>query len=53
MSVSLEEVLEGAGYDIKNNLEDAIWLISKQDEFEELVEICEEIVEKAEEDEDE
>ena len=53
MSVSLEEVLEGAGYYIKNNLEDAIWLISKQDEFEELVEICEEIVEKAEEDEDE
>lgn len=52
MSVSLQEVLESAGYDI-HNAEDALWLISKQDEFEELLEICEEIVEKAEDEENE
>lgn len=52
MSVSLQEVLEGAGFDIKNNVEDALWLVSKQDEFEELIELCEDVIEKAEEEED-
>lgn len=52
MSVSLQEVLENAGYDIENNLDDAIWLMSKQNEFEELIETCKEIIDKAE-DEDE
>ena len=52
MSVSLQEVLEGAGYDIKNNIDDAIWLLSKQNEFEELVEECEDFVDN-QEDEDE
>lgn len=51
MSVSLQEVLESAGYDITNNREDAIWLISKQDEFEELIEKCDEIIEEEDEDE--
>lgn len=36
MSVSLLEVLENAGYDIKNNVDDARWLLSQQDEIEEL-----------------
>lgn len=36
MSVTLKEVLAKAGYDIKNNVEDAKWLQSQQDEFEEL-----------------
>ena len=52
MSVSLQEVLESAGYDIKNNTDDAIWLLSKQSEFEELVEECEDFVDN-QEDEDE
>lgn len=54
MSVSLQEVLENAGYDIKNNLDDAIWLVSRQDEFEELIEECEDMIDKSEsENEDE
>ena len=38
MSVSLEEVLLNAGYDVKNNPEDASWFLSLSDEYEELVE---------------
>lgn len=41
MSVSLDEVLTAAGYDIRNNVEDAQWLLSQKDEFEELLEIAE------------
>lgn len=41
MSVSLLEVLENAGFDVKNNIRDAEWLMSKEDEFDELVEIAE------------
>ena len=52
MSVSLQEVLEGAGFDIENNVEDAIWFLSKQDEFEELIEKCEEFVDNHENEED-
>lgn len=44
MSVSLLEVIEAAGYDISNP-EDANWLLSKQSEFEELVEQAEEVLE--------
>lgn len=43
MSVSLLEVIEAAGYDI-NSPEDAKWLLSKQDEFEQLVEQAEEVI---------
>lgn len=56
MSVSLEEVLENAGYDIRNDLEDAKWLISQYDEFEELCDIASDTIDKIEdemEDEDE
>lgn len=42
MSVSLQEVLENAGYDIKNNPEDAMWLLAQKNEFEELCEKAEE-----------
>lgn len=45
MSVSLEEVLNHAGYDIEKNVEDAEWLIGKKDEFEELIEKAEELKE--------
>ena len=37
MSVSLDEVLTAAGYDIRNNVEDAQWLLAQRDEFEELL----------------
>lgn len=48
MSVSLLEVIEHGGYDL-NTTEDALWLVSKQREFESLVEKAEELLEKAEE----
>lgn len=41
MSVSLYEVLTAAGYDIKNNPEDAQWLLAQRDEFDELCDISE------------
>lgn len=41
MSVSLNEVLTAAGYDIKNNPEDAQWLLAQRDEFDELCDISE------------
>lgn len=49
MSVSLLEVIEAGGYDL-NLKEDCIWLLSKQSEFEELVEQAEELLESLEED---
>lgn len=47
MSVSLREVIEAGGYDL-STLEDANWLLAKQNEFEELIEKAEKIVEKEE-----
>lgn len=49
MSVSLQEVLENAGYDIIENIEDARWLISQQEEFDALIEKAEECEEDYEE----
>ena len=46
MSVSLLEVLEDEGFDIKNNIGDAKWLLSKRNEFEILCEEAEELEEK-------
>lgn len=43
MSVSLLEVLENAGYDVKNNVEDARWLLGKESEFNDLVEMAGEL----------
>lgn len=40
MSVSLSEVLQNAGYDIKNNIEDAKWLLSQDGEWNELFSIA-------------
>ena len=37
MSVSLNEVLTAAGYDIKNNPEDAKWLLSQKDDWDDLI----------------
>lgn len=36
MSVSLQEVIEAGGYDL-TTVQDSIWLLSKQSEFEELI----------------
>lgn len=52
MSVSLLEVLEDEGFDIKNNIGDAKWLLSKRNEFEILCEEAEELEEKYSEYED-
>lgn len=38
MSVSLLEVLESAGFDVKNNIEDARWLLAQESDFDELIE---------------
>ena len=48
MSVSLQEVIEAGGYDL-STAEDANWLLSKQSEFEELVEAAEKLIEESEE----
>lgn len=45
MSVSLLEVIEAGGYDISTE-EDANWLLSKQSEFEELVEKAQALIDK-------
>lgn len=48
MSVSLLEVIEAGGYDLGTK-EDCIWLLSKQAEFEELIEQAEAKLEELEE----
>lgn len=51
MSVSLLEVIEAGGYNLAT-LEDANWLLSKENEFEELIEKAQELVDEAEAKED-
>lgn len=46
MSVSLLEVIEAGGYDI-STVEDAKWLLAVRNEFDELVEQAEELVEES------
>lgn len=43
MSVSLLEVIEHGGYNL-NTYADAQWLLTKQSEFEELIEAAQELV---------
>lgn len=43
MSVSLQEVLVSAGFDITKNIDDAKWFLGKRKEFEELLEKAEEL----------
>lgn len=47
MSVSLLEVLESAGYDFSTII-DAQWLLSKQPEFDELIEQAHDLIDEAE-----
>lgn len=51
MSVSLEEVLESAGFKCATNPDDARWFLSQVSDFEESKEKAEEVVE-AEQDDD-
>ena len=48
MSVSLDEILTAAGYDIRNNVEDAQWLLAQSDEFNELCDIADETIDEYE-----
>ena len=48
MSVSLRELIEAGGFDLRT-LDDAIWLKSREKEFDELLEAAEEKINKAEE----
>ncbi len=52
MSVSITEVIEAGGYKL-NTLEDAEWLLSQEDEFDELLEKSQELIDKHEEEENE
>ena len=47
MSVGLIDVIEYGGYDLQT-VEDANWLLSKQAEFEELVEGAKKLIEESE-----
>lgn len=45
MSVSLLEVIESGGYEPMHSVDDARWLLSKQQEFEYLIARAEAVVE--------
>lgn len=49
MSVSLLDVIEAAGYDL-TTVEDARWILSKEGEFDDLIEAAEELINNEEED---
>lgn len=44
--VTLSEVLEHAGYNVTTNPDDAKWLVSRVDEFEELIIKAEDLTEE-------
>ena len=46
--VTLLEVLENAGYDVLGNVDDAKWLLSRDEEMEELLNKAEELIEEEE-----
>ena len=48
MSVTITEVIEAGGYDLKT-IEDAEWLISQEDQFNELLDKAKELVEAEQE----
>ena len=52
MSVSLDEIIRHAGYDIENDINDARWLLEQKDEFDELLEIAEQTCDDYDEYED-
>lgn len=46
MSVSITEVVEQAGYDPTNNVDDASWLVSQVTDFEDLKSKAEELLDE-------
>ena len=52
MSVSLYEIIRHGGYDIKNDINGARWLLAQTHEFEELLEIAEQTYDDYDEYED-
>ena len=52
MSVSLSEVLEAAGYDLAT-YDDANWLLSVRNEFDDLADEAEKVVDEHESEDDE
>ena len=48
MSVTITEVIEAGGYDLKT-IEDAEWLISQENQFDELLDKVKELVEAEQE----
>ena len=50
MHRTIIEILESAGLDIRNNIDDAEWFVDRVDEISELIEECSSLAEKAHED---
>lgn len=50
MSVSIQEVIEAAGYDLSTR-DDANWLLSHRSEFDDLIEEAEATIERLDEEE--
>lgn len=48
MSTSLIEVIESAGFDIENNIEDARWFLAQKSQFDEKIEQIEEVIDDLE-----
>lgn len=52
MSTTILEVIEAAGYDVRNNVDDAKWLLEQDDEYYSAQEAADDLVEEYEEWED-
>ena len=50
MSTSLSEVISAGGFDL-TKVEDAKWLVAQVNQFEDMIEAAENLIEEAEEDE--
>lgn len=48
MSMTIQQVIEAGGYDL-STAEDANWLLAQQNQWEELIEAAEELIEESEE----
>ena len=48
MSMTIQQVIEAGGYDLSTR-DDALWLISQVNQFEELITAAEDLIEESEE----
>lgn len=53
MSISIQEALESAGFDIARNPDDARWFLAHEDELEILDSIAEDTIDSIEEEDEE